>query len=173
MRLGYDEATHALFIRFSGKPSYESEEVSPGIVVDFDRKGRPVAIEMEDVRGIADPSKLKAFSAKSVGKGDDLRTYREALGMTQYELAQALQLPRNTIARWERDELKIEHPEMLRLALEALSINSKVLERVLTLNASELSDQDLEKIISGKPQKSRREEVRKTEKGRGSRSKVS
>ena len=172
MRLGYDEATHALFIRFSGTPYYESQEVSPGIVVDFDRKGRPIAIEMEDVRGIADPSKLKAFSTKSIGKGADLRNYREALGMTQYELAQALQLPRNTIARWERSELTIEHPEMLRLALEALSINSKVLERVLTLSASELSDHDLETVMSGKRHKGRRTVERKTEKGRGSRSKV-
>lgn len=172
MRLGYDEVTHALFIRFSARPYYESEEVSPGIVVDFDRKGRPIAIEMEDVRGIADESKLKVFADKRVGNGGDLKSYREALGMTQYELAQALQLTRNTIARWERDELKIEHPEMLRLALEALSINSKVLETVLTLGASDLSDHDLEKIMSGKSEKSRREAVRRTGKARASRSKA-
>jgi len=40
--------------------------------------------------------------------------------LTQAQLAELLQIPVNTIARWERGELSIEKPEVLRLAIEHL-----------------------------------------------------
>jgi transcriptional regulator with XRE-family HTH domain len=52
--------------------------------------------------------------------GSELRTRRQALGWTQQALAERLGVPRNTIARWERGELRIEHERLLDLALEAL-----------------------------------------------------
>jgi transcriptional regulator with XRE-family HTH domain len=58
--------------------------------------------------------KERIFTAK------DFRAYREALGMTQGQLAEALGVPSNTVARWERDELEIRHPKILELALKAL-----------------------------------------------------
>lgn len=51
---------------------------------------------------------------------EELREARQALGMSQRQLAKALGLPWNTLARWERGEVGIRHPEMLRLALKAL-----------------------------------------------------
>lgn len=39
--------------------------------------------------------------------GRELKQAREVLSMTQGELAEALELHRNTVARAERDELKI------------------------------------------------------------------
>ncbi len=54
--------------------------------------------------------------------GTTLRYRREALGLSQEGLARRLGIPRNTIARWERGELRIEHGEMLRLALRALEL---------------------------------------------------
>ncbi|MGE3857096.1 MAG: helix-turn-helix transcriptional regulator [Dehalococcoidia bacterium] len=51
---------------------------------------------------------------------------RQALGMTQDELAAALGPARNTIARWERGERLVEHGAMLRLALEALARRRRV-----------------------------------------------
>jgi len=51
---------------------------------------------------------------------DDLHARRLSLGMTQAQLASALGATPNTVARWERGELKIERPETLALALEAL-----------------------------------------------------
>lgn len=52
--------------------------------------------------------------------GDELRDYRRKLGLTQAQLAASLGVTPNTVARWERDELVIANPRMLRLALERL-----------------------------------------------------
>jgi transcriptional regulator with XRE-family HTH domain len=44
------------------------------------------------------------------------------LGLSQADLAERLGVSANTIARWERGELAIQHPEMLRLALDSLMV---------------------------------------------------
>ncbi len=46
MRLKVDHEADALYLSLSEKPAKESEEVSPGIVVDFDENGQAVGIEM-------------------------------------------------------------------------------------------------------------------------------
>jgi len=46
MRLKVDHEADALYLSLSEKPAKESEEVSPGIVVDFDEDGQAVGIEM-------------------------------------------------------------------------------------------------------------------------------
>lgn len=51
----------------------------------------------------------------------DLRTSRQALGLTQQGLAEALGVSPNTIARWERGEMAVQHPAIVRLALERLT----------------------------------------------------
>ncbi len=50
MRVRMDEAADALYIRFDEAAIVESEEVSPGIILDFDGNGRVVGIEMLEVR---------------------------------------------------------------------------------------------------------------------------
>lgn len=50
MRVRMDEAADALYIRLDEAPIEESEEVSPGVVLDFDNDGRVVGIEILDVR---------------------------------------------------------------------------------------------------------------------------
>ncbi len=45
----------------------------------------------------------------------DIKTLRERLGMTQKELADAVGVQPNTVARWERGELRISAPMMDRL----------------------------------------------------------
>ena len=54
----------------------------------------------------------------------DLLTAREALGLSQHALAEALGIPRNTVARWERGALLIRHGTILRLALERLRMHA-------------------------------------------------
>ena len=51
-------------------------------------------------------------------KGAKLRERRLALGLTQQGLASKLKVSRNTVARWERDEMAI--PGFLHLALKSL-----------------------------------------------------
>jgi transcriptional regulator with XRE-family HTH domain len=51
---------------------------------------------------------------------DDLRRRRLALGFSQAELGRRLDVPQNTISRWELGKLEIERPAMLDLALRAL-----------------------------------------------------
>ena len=55
----------------------------------------------------------------------NLKAAREKLGLTQAQLAEQLDVRTNTIARWERGDLKTPHETMLRLAVEHLLCKSK------------------------------------------------
>ena len=48
MKTRYDPNSDALYLRFAETPVAESEEVRPGIMLDFDASGRIVAIEVLD-----------------------------------------------------------------------------------------------------------------------------
>jgi len=50
--------------------------------------------------------------------GKELKEKRNELNFTQEQLAKELQVTANTVARWERDEMKI--PPFLHLALETV-----------------------------------------------------
>ena len=50
MRVRFDQKTDALYIRFDEAAIIESEEVSPGIVLDLDADNRVVGIEMLNVK---------------------------------------------------------------------------------------------------------------------------
>ncbi len=50
--------------------------------------------------------------------GEELRTFRERIGMSQEQLAKELKVARNTVSRWELEERKI--PEFLELALQTI-----------------------------------------------------
>jgi transcriptional regulator with XRE-family HTH domain len=50
--------------------------------------------------------------------GKELKEKRKELEFTQEQLANELQVTANTVARWERDEMKI--PPFLHLALETI-----------------------------------------------------
>ena len=46
MKLKIDHEADALYFSLSDAPATESEEVSPGVIVDYDEMGRAVGIEM-------------------------------------------------------------------------------------------------------------------------------
>ena len=48
MKTIYDPEVDALYVRFADKPVIDSEEVSSGVVLDYDAEGRIVAIELLD-----------------------------------------------------------------------------------------------------------------------------
>ncbi|MBO6538295.1 MAG: DUF2283 domain-containing protein [Rhizobiaceae bacterium] len=54
----YDETANAAYIRFSTENVLESEEVSEGIVLDYDAEGRIVGMEVLDARGNLPPAAL-------------------------------------------------------------------------------------------------------------------
>ena len=50
MKTVYDPDTDALYVRFVDAPVIESEEVSEGLVLDFDAEGKIVAFEFLEAR---------------------------------------------------------------------------------------------------------------------------
>ncbi len=48
MKVTYDPTVDALRIRFNETPIHESDEEKPGVILDYDRDGRIVAIEILD-----------------------------------------------------------------------------------------------------------------------------
>ncbi len=55
----YFSETKMLCTNISDSPSIASEEVAPGVVVDFDEPGHVVGIEIEDANSTADLSRLE------------------------------------------------------------------------------------------------------------------
>ena len=56
----YDPEANAAYIRFSSKAVLESEEVSAGIILDYDEQGHIVGMEVLDARQNLPPDMLKA-----------------------------------------------------------------------------------------------------------------
>ena len=50
MKIHFDEKADALYLRLDDAPVIESQEVSAGIVLDFDDRHQVVAIEVLDVK---------------------------------------------------------------------------------------------------------------------------
>ncbi len=50
MRLKIDTESDALYFRFDETPIVESEEVSPGVIFNFDEQGRLVGVEILALR---------------------------------------------------------------------------------------------------------------------------
>lgn len=48
MRFHYDKNEDALYIKFNENPYKESDEVSEGIIFDYDRRGKIIGIEVID-----------------------------------------------------------------------------------------------------------------------------
>lgn len=55
----YDQASDMLYIELVKKVSTESEEVAPGIVLDFDENNQVIGIEIEDASKSIDLSRLE------------------------------------------------------------------------------------------------------------------
>ncbi|PPD28405.1 MAG: hypothetical protein CTY19_18610 [Methylomonas sp.] len=58
MKLSYDQATDSLYIHLTDRPSVESDEVSDGVVLDFDENGALVGIDVQHASQKADIQNL-------------------------------------------------------------------------------------------------------------------
>src|SRR5438309_7711341 len=64
----------------------------------------------------------RCYRRRSPMHSSELAARRRSLGISQAELGTRLGVSPNTIARWERGEMKIEHGPMLKLALQHLAL---------------------------------------------------
>ncbi len=62
MKLHYYPDTDALYIDLSEKPSRDSTEVAPGVILDFDESGQLVGIDIDHASKVANLSTLEAKS---------------------------------------------------------------------------------------------------------------
>ena len=62
MKLKYYADTDSLYIDLSEKPSAESQEVAPGIVVDFDEENNIVGLDIDNASKILNLSELEITS---------------------------------------------------------------------------------------------------------------
>ncbi len=70
MKIDYDKEVDALYIQFLNEKASETEEVEPGIIVDFTKDGRVLGIEilnvskrllvMESVKDLIDKMELQS-----------------------------------------------------------------------------------------------------------------
>jgi uncharacterized protein YuzE len=67
MKFDYFADTDSLYIDLSERPSVESEEVAPGVVLDFDEKGKVVGIDIEDASKVVDLSRLETNAFPFIG----------------------------------------------------------------------------------------------------------
>ena len=63
MKLNYYPETNSLYINLSEQPSVESQEISEGILLDYDAEGRFVGIDMEKLILSKIPSKVETANA--------------------------------------------------------------------------------------------------------------
>ena len=60
MKFNYFPETNSLYINLSENSSVESKEISNGIVLDFDKEGNLVGIDIDNTSKIVDLSKIES-----------------------------------------------------------------------------------------------------------------
>lgn len=66
MRLKIDRADDALYFRLNEAAIVESEEVEPGVVLDFDKDGRVIGIELLSLSSRVEPEKLRILQFETI-----------------------------------------------------------------------------------------------------------
>lgn len=58
MKIRYDEKSDAVYIKFKESKYFESDEVKDGVILDYDRKGKIIGIEILDASRYMMPADL-------------------------------------------------------------------------------------------------------------------
>lgn len=66
MRIKVDEANDALYFRLNESAIVESEEVQPGVILDFDAQGQVVGVEILGLKGRTPAEELKRLQFETV-----------------------------------------------------------------------------------------------------------
>ncbi len=65
MRLKIDKENDALYLRLNETGVIESEEVQPGVILDFDENGRVVGVEILGLSSRIKPEELGLFQLET------------------------------------------------------------------------------------------------------------
>ena len=65
MKLKIDRENDALYLRLDESRIVESEEVEPGVVLDFDAQGRVVGVEILNLSARAAPDTLRVLQLET------------------------------------------------------------------------------------------------------------
>ncbi len=66
MRLKIDKENDTLYLRLDESAIVESEEIQPGIILDFDGQGRVVGIEILHLSSLVSPEQLRVLQFETV-----------------------------------------------------------------------------------------------------------
>ena len=66
MRLRIDKEDDALYFRLDESAIVESEEVRPGVILDFDKEGRVVGVEFLGMKARIPEEELTSFQIQTV-----------------------------------------------------------------------------------------------------------
>jgi len=66
MTLKVDKENDALYFRLDESAIVESEEVQPGVILDFDGENRVVGVEILGISGRVTPDKLRVLQFETV-----------------------------------------------------------------------------------------------------------
>jgi uncharacterized protein YuzE len=66
MKLKVDKENNALYFRLDEKAIVESEEVRPGVILDFDKDGRVVGVEFLDIAERVGPEALTTLQFQTI-----------------------------------------------------------------------------------------------------------
>jgi uncharacterized protein YuzE len=67
MKFHYDSEVDVLSIRLAGGDYVESEEVRPGVILDFDVRGTVIGLEIHDASGRGDLGPFASFRFEAAG----------------------------------------------------------------------------------------------------------
>ena len=68
MKVRFDKKADALYIRFSDEKYFQSDEVRGGLIVDLDKKGKIIGLEVLDASKNLTKKALGKLSFKTVEK---------------------------------------------------------------------------------------------------------
>ena len=66
MKLKIDRENDALYLRLNEAAIVDSEEVDPGVILDFDQEGHMVGIEVLNLSTRTEPDKLRIVQLETV-----------------------------------------------------------------------------------------------------------
>lgn len=67
MKLTIDREADALYLNLDESPAAESEEISPGVILDYNAQGKVVGIEMLYLSKRVQPETLNRMQLETVG----------------------------------------------------------------------------------------------------------